>query len=755
MSLPAYGDLQEDEIRVLHLWPGSHDEPLSGELKRASLIPCINTRSIVPSKRRRRLSSESGYGESRGDEPADSKCGGDDSGSESGCDEPGSEPECDASRDSESGCDDPEDNDARYRAAFPPTPHSSVPYEAISYAWECQEKPCLIEIRDIGMIEITKSLFDILRHLRYAHRSRILWVDGICIDQHNVSERNHQVAKMADIFSASTTVLVWLGAGENTDSLAFATMEICKRMRTADSGNDSGNEPGEDSGKDSGTRTVDLDVLRDALYEYSGSHASFRRSLGSQEDVAITALKSIFAIFQAKSFERMWVVQETNGLHDVVYFRGYRGISMDDLGTAFGLLAEHVTKIRPHDSDDTPIDPKALFEMVDHFSTRWASSHGGGLTWHFLKYSSRRCHDPKDRVYAIRKNLGLDSYDQLRPDYDLDYVEVFRRLVCVCLDLGKRQLDESKISTHPALILALVGTEDKPRSNPHSPSWAPCLHELTNASRAKMRLYSKPCLMDVHRGKDSLDDHWFTHVSLFTVRVMPESPTLLHLGGRCFAEAREPCSLQHAPVLGPQFSYGGTTTRDHVEAAANWVAAYCCRVADCILGALDMGRERNLEEFAFDSIIWNSSLQQEKKQYGDDSSDLFRLLVATGTNGKLNLTREACNRILDQALQLPTCPLAKKRKLWRIQLEDQTDAAWVPDKTEIGDRICVMLGAPWPFVIRTLDENSYTLIGDAQVYGTSLMRALVSERRGAFCFGAPLGLNTAFQPSDEDTTHLS
>jgi hypothetical protein len=45
MSLLAFGQLQDDEIRILYLEPGSHDEPLSRELKRASIVPCANTRS--------------------------------------------------------------------------------------------------------------------------------------------------------------------------------------------------------------------------------------------------------------------------------------------------------------------------------------------------------------------------------------------------------------------------------------------------------------------------------------------------------------------------------------------------------------------------------------------------------------------------------------------------------------------------------------------------------------------------------------
>lgn len=37
-----------------------------------------------------------------------------------------------------------------------------------------------------------------------------MWIDAICIDQSNVSERVHQVAQMSEIYSRATDVHVWL-----------------------------------------------------------------------------------------------------------------------------------------------------------------------------------------------------------------------------------------------------------------------------------------------------------------------------------------------------------------------------------------------------------------------------------------------------------------------------------------------------------------------------------------------------------------
>jgi hypothetical protein len=49
---------------------------------------------------------------------------------------------------------------------------------------------------------------------------KFLWIDQVCIDQTNVSERNSQVACMTEIYRRASRVLVWLGqAGETTNAV--------------------------------------------------------------------------------------------------------------------------------------------------------------------------------------------------------------------------------------------------------------------------------------------------------------------------------------------------------------------------------------------------------------------------------------------------------------------------------------------------------------------------------------------------------
>ena len=48
--------------------------------------------------------------------------------------------------------------------------------------------------------------------------TRLIWLDGICIDQANDLEKNHQVAFMSSIYDHGSRTLVWLGdSGDRND----------------------------------------------------------------------------------------------------------------------------------------------------------------------------------------------------------------------------------------------------------------------------------------------------------------------------------------------------------------------------------------------------------------------------------------------------------------------------------------------------------------------------------------------------------
>ncbi|KAF4627855.1 hypothetical protein G7Y89_g10299 [Cudoniella acicularis] len=97
------------------------------------------------------------------------------------------------------------------------------PYEALSYVWGKDQASIPALVEDLKM-PITQNLDIAFRHLRHPDTSRVLWVDAICINQNDMSERENQVKVMGEIYRFSTTTLIWLGAAANDSDLAMRSI---------------------------------------------------------------------------------------------------------------------------------------------------------------------------------------------------------------------------------------------------------------------------------------------------------------------------------------------------------------------------------------------------------------------------------------------------------------------------------------------------------------------------------------------------
>lgn len=62
--------------------------------------------------------------------------------------------------------------------------------------------------------QVWRNLWDFLQIARQHGElsDDFLWVDAICINQTDISERNHQVRMMASIYKSASRTISWLGA---------------------------------------------------------------------------------------------------------------------------------------------------------------------------------------------------------------------------------------------------------------------------------------------------------------------------------------------------------------------------------------------------------------------------------------------------------------------------------------------------------------------------------------------------------------
>ena len=97
-------------------------------------------------------------------------------------------------------------------------------FDALSYVWEDDPPPpnegtpvpnyILLDGKpgeSLKSLEISKSCYIALQNLRDHHAVRTIWVDAICIDQKNDSEKNMQIPLMKEIYEKARKVYIWLG----------------------------------------------------------------------------------------------------------------------------------------------------------------------------------------------------------------------------------------------------------------------------------------------------------------------------------------------------------------------------------------------------------------------------------------------------------------------------------------------------------------------------------------------------------------
>lgn len=91
-------------------------------------------------------------------------------------------------------------------------------YTALSYCWGDASKTGKIRIENWGDVGVTANLEEALKSVRPLNfngpggidRSKLLWVDALCINQQDSMERSQQVRQMRQIYSRAKEVISWV-----------------------------------------------------------------------------------------------------------------------------------------------------------------------------------------------------------------------------------------------------------------------------------------------------------------------------------------------------------------------------------------------------------------------------------------------------------------------------------------------------------------------------------------------------------------
>lgn len=309
---------------------------------------------------------------------------------------------------------------------------SNSSFSAISHTWG-EDKPSeTLEIKngeDVTYLKITQNVETILKNCRDATRPRRLWIDSICLNQHDELEKAHQIPLMGNIYSQATAVHIWLGPGKESTAAVLAFFRKLSHL-------------------------PDVSKWK---YQYELAKVIFSFMQRLVHPNAGVAMKAIYGFFQDPWFGRRWIIQEAClARHGTVHC----GKNSIELKT----LSEAAIRLQRMDISDYPTKVAAnLGPQTSKYSML-------ELLWHF---HDSQCREPKDRIAAFQSLACDGKASQL--DYTKDWEDIYKEVALFSLNSNDND-------TRLQILIHLFefGVVRKV-ADPTYPSWVP------NWSRSRRR----------------------------------------------------------------------------------------------------------------------------------------------------------------------------------------------------------------------------------------------------------------------------
>ncbi len=278
-------------------------------------------------------------------------------------------------------------------------------FEALSYTWGADGEREIVQVepgnnhQTLSTVEVKQDLASALRHLRLPHETRTLWVDAICINQDDRFERQTQVKRMADIYKLAYRVVVWLGPCSWNSKLAFSTLDHFAEQ-------------------------VDFCHSFTRVSRPEAIHAEWSLS-ADKLPYDNRTWQSILDLINRSWFDRLWIIQEIQlGSCKSIFQCGLDSIEWPRFRRA-GLVLRFLPQLP---------STKLLSRLV-MVGRLVKNVRRTDFLGRLVKGHQRLCSDPRDKIYG---HLGLASpklLNDIKVEYSLPVVSVYRDLFIV---LGKQ-----------------------------------------------------------------------------------------------------------------------------------------------------------------------------------------------------------------------------------------------------------------------------------------------------------------------------
>lgn len=326
------------------------------------------------------------------------------------------------------------------------TAEHGLPYKALSYTWGPPQFPQHIVCENVE-IPITQNLFDALQHLRHTQEKTTIWIDALCINQKDLSEKSKQIPIMRLIYENAQEVLIWLVPEDESTEKAVALIQHAARCARAES----------DDPRKLSTEHQDSSQARNVEWGFPAKNRP--------NDTSFDAVTNLLLLTW---FTRVWIIQEVVAARSAVMMIGQLRIPFYDFCTAMIFFQRKGYSFRAQKRDlirdlTLPIHLSRV-GMPDNLPKAINLHSLLRTTRHFLAT------DPRDKVYALlgMKTKGIKG-GNFPITYDDDVKKVFIDTVLHYI------VEEEEGRLNPFTFLSDVdhGPDD---IDPAFPSWVPRWH---------------------------------------------------------------------------------------------------------------------------------------------------------------------------------------------------------------------------------------------------------------------------------------
>ena len=312
--------------------------------------------------------------------------------------------------------------DERLSCEFSEYRLSHYPYfEAGSYSWGDNEAIYILHYEG-QELRITPNVGELIRQLYLWDPPRKVWIDAVCVNQADNTEKEHQVRRMHETYFAAERVLVWLGKAENDSDLAIDGIPaLNKRLRYLES------------------------KIAPDVRNFLGRNLE-RLGLPEATDPIWPPLNNLF---RRRWFTRLWVVQEVMLARRITVLCGNRTADWETLAECAKLM-NCVGLIEVLAGKEWMGNYPNGIRAICNLSTSIESQTiGDPLFFQLILYEGRfrEGKEPIDRVYGF---LGLASR-RLRIQIPVDYsTESKKHYWKTYINWGKLSIAEDPYLTIPS-----------------------------------------------------------------------------------------------------------------------------------------------------------------------------------------------------------------------------------------------------------------------------------------------------------------